>query len=46
MDKVLHPVSGESGYFCSELEKTVIDAIINDFNIRHTLSLEEGVSNE
>lgn len=46
MDSISHPISGEHGYFCSELEKKVIDAIINDFNVRNTLSLEEGVSNE
>ena len=31
MNKILHPVSGESGYFCSEREKVLIDAVLKDF---------------
>jgi hypothetical protein len=46
MEKIIHPVSGENGYFCSEKQKLVIDAIIDDFNNRNTLLLNEGVSNE
>jgi len=33
MDKILHPVSGEYGYFCSEKEKILIDAILQDFSM-------------
>lgn len=33
MDKILHPISGETGYFCSEKEKNLIVAIIKDFVI-------------
>ena len=33
MDTVYHPVSGEKGFFCSELEKTLIDAIISDYSM-------------
>ena len=32
MDTILHPITGEQGYFCSNKEKTLIDAILNDFN--------------
>lgn len=32
MERILHPVSGESGYFTTEQEKTLIDAILNDFS--------------
>lgn len=35
MDKVIHPVSGEHGYFCTETEKTLIDSILKDFLINH-----------
>ena len=33
MENIIHPISGEKGYFCSLKEKTLIDAIIQDFNI-------------
>ena len=33
MEKILHPVSGESGYFTTEQEKVLIDAIIQDFSM-------------
>lgn len=33
MEKFIHPVSGEKGYFCSEKEKTLIDAILVDFSV-------------
>ena len=32
MDSILHPVSGEKGYFCTETEKLLIDAILNEFS--------------
>lgn len=32
MEKIFHPVSGESGYFTTEQEKVLIDAIIHDYN--------------
>ena len=31
MDQILHPITGEQGYFCSSKEKEVIDAIISDY---------------
>ena len=33
MEKILHPVSGESGYFASEKEKNLIDIVLKDFVI-------------
>ena len=30
MEKIFHPVSGEKGYFATEQEKQVIDAIVSD----------------
>jgi len=35
MDKIFHPVSGESGYFCSDTEKILIDAILSDYSMNH-----------
>ena len=31
MNKILHPVSGENGYFCTETEKVLIDTILKDY---------------
>jgi hypothetical protein len=31
INKVFHPVTGEEGFFCSKLEKQVIDAIVLEF---------------
>lgn len=33
MDKIIHPVSGETGYFASEKEKLLIDTVLKDFVI-------------
>ena len=33
MEKIFHPTSGENGYFCSEQEKDLIDAIITDYSM-------------
>ena len=33
MDSIIHPISGETGYFCSEKEKNLIVAIVRDFVI-------------
>ena len=32
MYKILHPVTGEHGYFASEQEKVLIDAILNELS--------------
>ena len=31
MDKIIHPISGETGYFASEKEKLLIDTVLKDF---------------
>ena len=33
MEKICHPISGESGYFATEKEKVLIDAIIHDYSM-------------
>lgn len=37
MEKIFHPVSGESGYFATEQEKTLIDAVLCDFTAKNQL---------
>ena len=44
MDKILHPVSGENGYFCTEQEKVLIDAILHDYSMNQ-LVLQEASAN-
>ncbi len=44
MDKVFHPISGESGYFCSESEKVLIDAILIDYSIKNQLDVVQESS--
>lgn len=44
MDKVFHPISGESGYFCSESEKVLIDAILVDYSIKNQLDVVQESS--
>lgn len=44
MEKIFHPVSGESGYFASETEKTLIDAIIQDFSMNQLVVTESSRS--
>lgn len=50
MDKILHPVSGENGYFCTEQEKVLIDAILHDYSMNQlvlqTSANGRGVRNE
>ena len=33
MEKIYHPVSGESGYFATTEEKILIDAILYDYSV-------------
>ena len=33
MERIYHPVSGQNGYFCTEKEKDLIDAVLTDFAI-------------
>ena len=37
MESIFHPVSGETGFFITEQEKNVIDAIVSDFNNQRLL---------
>lgn len=32
MERIIHPVSGEIGFFCSEKEKILVDAILVDYS--------------
>ena len=43
MESILHPVSGEHGYFCSEMEKTLIDAILVDYRMNHLVTTSHGM---
>ena len=46
MDKILHPISGEKGFFISELEKKMIDVAINEMASKcDTPLLDKGVNN-
>ena len=38
MEFIRHPISGENGYFCSEREKVLIDAIIRDYSSQFVLN--------
>lgn len=33
MEKVFHPVTGQNGYFCSETEKELIDAVFESISL-------------
>ena len=33
MERIFHPVNGESGYFATEQEKVLIDAILVDYSM-------------
>ena len=35
MIDLIHPVSGEHGYFCTKQEKELIDVILADFKNKH-----------
>lgn len=45
MENIIHPISGEKGYFCSHKEKTLIDAIIQDFSMNQLVIQESSRSN-
>ena len=42
MDKIYHPVTGEEGFFCSVLEKKIIDASIK--NLKHQSNVSAPLS--
>lgn len=50
MEKIYHPVSGESGFFCSEKEKILVDAILVDYSNQLVVTdaslSQRGVENE
>ena len=33
MENIIHPVSGEKGFFCTNKEKLLIDAVMQDFTV-------------
>lgn len=37
MESIMHPISGENGYFCTIREKNLIDAILTDYSIKMVL---------
>ena len=45
MEYIVHPISGEKGYFASEEEKVLIDAILVDYSVNQLVvtSRERGV---
>ena len=43
MDLINHPISGETGFFCTPHEKEIIDAIVNDFNNKHLVVTSHDV---
>ena len=45
MNKIFHPVSGEEGYFCSEQEKVLIDAILHDYSMNQLVTNESSTVN-
>lgn len=40
LDKVIHPVTGEEGFFVTPVQKKAIDVVINDF--KHHYFSEDG----
>ena len=32
MERIIHPISGEEGFFCTNRQKILIEAIIQNFN--------------
>ena len=37
IELISHPISGEDGYFCTEKEKVLIDAILFDYSNQFVL---------
>ena len=51
MERIFHPVSGESGFFATEQEKVLIDAILVSYSVDQLVLQESsrsarGVSDE
>lgn len=43
MEQIIHPVSGVTGYFATEQEKVLIDAILKDFSMNHLVTTSPHV---
>ena len=43
MEKILHPISGETGYFASEKEKILIDTVLKDFVLNQLVLTSHNV---
>lgn len=49
MESILHPISGEIGFFCTPQEKEMLDVVLADFKNRHlvvTSCNARGVADE
>ena len=42
MESIIHPISGETGFFVSTKEKNVIDAILSDFRMNQLVVTESS----
>lgn len=38
MELINHPVSGEQGFFCTNKEKILIDAVLTDFSMNQLVT--------
>ena len=45
MEKICHPISGEEGYFATDKEKILIDAILVDYSMNQ-LVIQESSHND
>ena len=43
MQSIIHPISGENGYFCSEKEKILIDAILVDYRMNQLVTTSQSM---
>ena len=43
MQSILHPVSGENGFFITPQEKDFIDVVLSDFKNRHLVVTSPSV---
>ena len=44
MENIIHPISGENGYFCTNEEKILIDAILRDYSMNQLVLQESSRS--
>ena len=42
MKQIVHPASGEIGYFVTEQEKVLIDAILTDYSMNQLVTSADG----